>query len=170
LGRQSLLWFVCAVFEVFLVVACHANRGIDGRDPSVIQQPSKATETVPLSVETVETFGFWSEGKAEGSYRLVLLQKGYEHLSHRLIIQWIEISQEVGRVLAEQIEPNLGKATGSTGYAIAVTKIESSESGGATVHLDLVHPISMARQSVALNLGEPGVCESVWGSAAGSSE
>ena len=142
----------------------------DVRNSSVIQKPSTAAETVPLSVETVETFGFWSEGKAEGSYRLVLLQEGYEHLSHRLIIEWIALSPASGRALVDQIEPDLGKATGPTGSAIAVTKIESSESGGATVHLDLVHPIMMTRQSVALKLGEPGVYEIFLDSAAATSE
>jgi hypothetical protein len=111
-----------------------------------------------------------SEGKAEGSYRLVLIQEGYEHLSHRLIIEWIEISQESGRALVEQIEPDLGKVTGPAGYAIAVTKIDSSESGGATVHLDRVHPITLARRSVALKLGGPGVYVIFLGAAAATSE
>lgn len=75
----------------------------------------------------------------------MLLQEEYEHLSHRLIIEWIGISQASGCALVEQVEPNFGKGSDPTDYAIAVTKIESSESGGATIHLDLVHPITMAR-------------------------
>jgi hypothetical protein len=115
---------------------------------------------VPLSVETVETFGFWSKGGEEGSYRLVLIQEGYEHISHRLIIEWIGLSPTSGRELVERVEPDLGKGAGYRGYAIAVSRIESFESGGATIHLDMVHPITMEGQSVVLKLGEPGVWES----------
>ena len=100
----------------------------------------------------------------------MLLQEGYEHLSHRLIIEWIEFSQESGRALVEQIELDLDKATSPTGSAIAVTKIESSESGGASVHLNLVHPITMARRSVVLKLGEPGVYEIFLDTSAAESE
>jgi hypothetical protein len=169
-GRQFPLWIVWVVFALFFLAACHPQKGIDRRDSAVIPQPPKAAETVPLSVETVQTFGFWSEDNTGGSYRLLLMQEGYEHISHRLIIEWIAFSQTPGRALIKRIAPTLGKTAHPIGHAIAVTRIKTSEQGGATVHLDLVHPITQARQSAALRLGAPGVYEIRWGAGAAGFE
>ena len=158
------------VFALFVLAACHPHKGIDSRDSAVIPQPPQAAETVPLSVETVATFGFWSGDNTEGSYRLLLMQEGYEHVSHRLIIEWIAFSPSQGRVLIKQIAPKLGKTANPIGHAISVTQIKASEKGGATVYLDLVHPFTQARQSAALRLGEPGVYEIRWGAGAAALE
>ena len=45
---------------------------------------------VPSSIEWLQAGGYWSAGKREGRYRVIVTAGGFEHISRRLFLQWIE--------------------------------------------------------------------------------
>lgn len=49
----------------------------------------EAAEQVPAGINSVMTGGFWTLGKDEGFFRVVVVAGGVEHVSHRLYIQWL---------------------------------------------------------------------------------
>ena len=57
------------------------------------QATAAATPALDPSIETVITRGQWSANGASGSYRIVVLVSGWEEVSHRVIVQWLEEDQ-----------------------------------------------------------------------------
>lgn len=58
--------------------------------PSNAQNESfDAAEQVPASVHSAMSGGFWTRGKEEGFFRVVVIAGGVEHVAHRLYIQWL---------------------------------------------------------------------------------
>ena len=55
--------------------------------------PEGDAKATPPGVSRVFSGGFWSDGKDEGHYRIVVVSDGFEHVSHRVFIQWIAIDQ-----------------------------------------------------------------------------
>ncbi len=49
----------------------------------------EAAEKVPAGIHEVSAGGFWTAGKDEGFFRIVVYAGGLEHVSHRLYIQWL---------------------------------------------------------------------------------
>lgn len=45
-------------------------------------------------IETVASGGYWEANGKEGSYRVIILLDGWEHLSNRVFLQWVEVDQE----------------------------------------------------------------------------
>jgi len=59
--------------------------------PSNAQNASfEAAEQVPASVHSAMSGGFWTRGKDEGFFRVVVIAGGVEHVAHRLYIQWLK--------------------------------------------------------------------------------
>jgi hypothetical protein len=79
LRRAVLTFAICAL----CAMPAHAEQSFEA--------DVKAT---PASVHQVITGGFWTHGKDEGHYRIVIVAGGFEHVSHRLFIQWIAIDQD----------------------------------------------------------------------------
>ncbi len=55
-------------------------------------QAFEAAEQVPAGINSVMPGGFWTLGKDEGFFRVVVVAGGVEHVSHRLYIQWIRVN------------------------------------------------------------------------------
>ncbi len=49
----------------------------------------EAAEQIPASIHSAISGGFWTAGKDEGFFRVVVIAGGVEHVSHRLYIQWL---------------------------------------------------------------------------------
>ncbi len=49
-------------------------------------------ERVPAGIHSVMSGGYWTLGKDEGFFRVVVVAGGVEHVSHRLYIQWIRVN------------------------------------------------------------------------------
>ncbi len=76
-----------AVFSIALGVALWTAARAE---PS----PEADAKATPTGIHQVVTGGFWTHGKDEGYYRVVIVAGGFEHVSHRLFIQWIAIDQD----------------------------------------------------------------------------
>ena len=58
--------------------------------PSNAQDASfEAAKRVPVSIHTAMAGGFWTHGKEEGFFRVIVIAGGVEHVAHRLYIQWL---------------------------------------------------------------------------------
>ncbi len=44
---------------------------------------------VPAGVHHVSSGGYWSDKDVEGFYRVMVIARGVEHVSHRLFVQWL---------------------------------------------------------------------------------
>ncbi len=57
--------------------------------------PSEVS-SLPAAVHQVVSGGYWSKDGAEGSFRVVVLSGGVEHINHDLYLQWIKVDPETG--------------------------------------------------------------------------
>lgn len=51
----------------------------------------EAADQVPASIHSAMSGGYWTAGKDEGFFRVVVVAGGVEHVSHRLYLQWLRI-------------------------------------------------------------------------------
>ncbi len=49
----------------------------------------EAAEQVPANIYSTMSGGFWTVGKDEGFFRVVVVAGGVEHVGHRLFLQWL---------------------------------------------------------------------------------
>jgi len=49
---------------------------------------------VTTDVLTVRTGGAWSEGEKQGQYRIIITNRGFDHIVSKLYLQWLEQEQE----------------------------------------------------------------------------
>jgi hypothetical protein len=51
---------------------------------------------VAADVSTVRTGGAWSEGENQGQYRVIITDRGFDHIVSKLYLQWLEQEPEEG--------------------------------------------------------------------------
>ena len=56
--------------------------------------PEADAKATPVSIHQVLSGGYWEHGKDDGHYRVIVVTQGFEHISHRLLIQWIMIDHD----------------------------------------------------------------------------
>jgi hypothetical protein len=57
--------------------------------PAMAQGPEADARATPPAVHQVLSGGYWSDGKVDGFYRIVVTAGGFDHISYRLFIQWM---------------------------------------------------------------------------------
>ena len=81
-----------------------------------------AQSGVPASVHSVVSGGYWQARGQAGSYRVVLVNSGFEHVSTRVFIEWVREPGAVGRAPAvvSTVEPQLpfGQGVASLGATL----------------------------------------------------
>lgn len=50
---------------------------------------------VAPNIHQVVSGGYWSQGKREGFFRVIVISGGVEHVAHRLYLQWLEIDLDI---------------------------------------------------------------------------
>jgi hypothetical protein len=66
---------------------------------------SKDAEALPISIETVESGGYWSRDHHDGTYRLVIQVLGWETLYSRAFVQWITTDPDKQETVVERTVP-----------------------------------------------------------------
>ena len=66
---------------------------------------ANAVVTLPSQVETVVSGGYWERDGKEGSYRVIILLEGWEHLSNRVFLQWLAVDHEKHDFVSQRIVP-----------------------------------------------------------------
>ncbi|QIF03410.1 hypothetical protein [Roseimicrobium sp. ORNL1] len=64
--------------------------------------PAADGAKLPTNVETVVTGGHWERGDQDGTYRVIMLLEGWEHLANRVLLQWIRYDQDKQEMLVEK--------------------------------------------------------------------
>jgi hypothetical protein len=68
-----------------------------------------AQSGVSASVHSVISGGYWQSGAQSGSYRVVLVNSGFEHVATQVFIEWVREpnSQAQDPVVVSSVEPKL---------------------------------------------------------------
>ncbi len=64
--------------------------------PQVAEAVAADAVGVTADVSTVRTGGAWTEGEREGQYRLIITNRGFDHIVSKLYLQWLEQEPEEG--------------------------------------------------------------------------
>lgn len=65
----------------------------------------KLVQRLDPAIETVVSGGYWQAGEKEGSYRLVVIQQGWEHITNHVYLQWLEQDQDKHDYIPRKIVP-----------------------------------------------------------------
>jgi hypothetical protein len=81
---------VAGLLSLFVVAAVEAQSG------------------VPSSVASVKSVGYWKTDSGEGTYRVVVINQGCEHVTTRVLIEWIRrsTSRERDVEVISSVEPS----------------------------------------------------------------
>jgi hypothetical protein len=106
---------------------------------------------LPASVSLVSSGGGWVDGNEQGTYRIVAVTEGWDHLQSRLYIQWIaeDDAQQKLKVVA---------TTHVTEVRMAVVTGANFEPGvdGVRLRVTLLNSHSMEEREVEVLLGAKG--------------
>jgi hypothetical protein len=84
---------------------------------------------VPASVKSVVSGGYWQSSAQSGSYRVVLVNSGYEHVVTRMFIEWVREpnSRDQGAVVVSSVEPELPFHQGVASFTAALVPLSSGK-------------------------------------------
>jgi hypothetical protein len=68
-------------------------------------QLAAKTEALPPQIETVASGGYWSRGRQDGSFRLVIESVGWDELASRAFLQWIRLDHDKQAQVLERTIP-----------------------------------------------------------------
>jgi hypothetical protein len=81
-----------------------------------------AQSYVPADVENVVSGGYWENGGESGRYRVVVLNSGFEHVTSRVVVEWLREPRAPNAVadVVASVEPKLpfGNAIASLGATL----------------------------------------------------
>ncbi len=84
---------LCALALTVTASARGANTDPKAR-PQVAVAVIATAAGVTADVSTVRTGGAWSEGKRQGQYRIIITDRGFDHIVSKLYLQWLEQEPE----------------------------------------------------------------------------
>ena len=115
---------------------------------------------VPVEVASVVSGGTWERGAESGSFRVVIVNRGWEHVSSRLYIEWVLLSESREQKVIAQLEPQL--PVGQLAHVLSA-KILPRKSGRTEVLVSAESNMEVGSKPkhLLLRLGEPGRVEVV---------
>jgi len=116
------------------------------------EQDAATAMAVPASVSTVVEAGLWGEG---GSYRVVVTQRGFEHIYNTVYAQWLSTdgkgeSRIEKSVQVKQLSNLIPSVIGDIRFVFP-----SKESKGV-FEVDVTNRYSQKRRIGLLRMGKPG--------------
>lgn len=63
--------------------------------------PVAEAQKLPGNIETVVTGGHWERGDQNGTFRVIMLLEGWEHLANRVLLQWIRYDEDKPEMVVE---------------------------------------------------------------------
>lgn len=106
------------------------------------------------AITTVRTGGSWADGGSSGSYRVVIVDQGFEHVVSKVYIQWIEIQPEE-RTQHVLVTALFEKINSRPMYSLDITSFDSGD-GVLEVHLSGYNAYSNEAQNFTIRAREPG--------------
>lgn len=135
------------------LVAASAPGCTHSNDEAASQVSGDVDVGVPGEVYEVRTLGAWRDGSRAGTYRIVTLRHGFDHVQTDVVIQWMEqgLDQEgPGVVAARRLEvlDDLGPITVEVG--------EPTVSDGLSMPIHVKNVVSGEEGDVEAIVGAPG--------------
>ena len=83
-----------------------------------------AETTVPLSVSSVLTDGYWQSNGQAGRYRVVVTEEGWEHVTNRLLVEWIAepTARDSPPKIIASAEPTLPFGQSVAAFSVVTTR------------------------------------------------
>ena len=88
---RHLLRFTSGFLVMLLLLSLSSAR------PMAQNEPFEIAEQLAPGIHHVASGGFWTAGKDEGFFRVIVIAGGVEHVSHRLFIQWLKTDAKTQR-------------------------------------------------------------------------
>ncbi len=119
-----------------------------------------AQPAVPVEVAAVVSGGTWERGAESGSFRVVIVNSGWEHVWSRLYIEWVLLPESRDQKVIAQLEPTLPFAQREH---VLSAKILPRKSGRTEVLVNASSNMEIGSKpkQVVLRLGVPGRVEVV---------
>ena len=83
-------------YALALALTVAASAWGDNAVPKTQAQVAADTIVVTADVSTVRTGGSWSEGENQGQYRVIITNRGFDHIVSKLYLQWLVQKPEEG--------------------------------------------------------------------------
>jgi hypothetical protein len=118
------------------------------------QQADKVAGIDP-DVYSVVTGGYWRSGEDEGSYRIVIVRRGWEHVHGELHLQWLRDDQEKFATTVARSIPVREVNDGDV-WSLGAGTFILSEDRPTVLVLPATHTYTLAKGSFRITLGPPG--------------
>jgi hypothetical protein len=155
------------VVSLLILSACSQSEDGSRADVSVPNNPAPTTPVPNTSVpptpaldpqvEFVVTGGSWQRGEQSGEYRIVVRNSGYEHVSSRVNVEWLEANPDSGTFV--RASRTLEAITDGV-YSIGLPKIEIV-AGRSELILSGTHTYEYSHRGWRFVLGEPDVVRTI---------
>ena len=78
---------------------------------------------VPPEVDSVVSGGYWESGSDSGQYRVVVVNSGFEHVTSRIIVEWLRGPASTGTApeVVASVEPKLPFGAGVASLGVTLT-------------------------------------------------
>lgn len=128
---------VLFLLTVFYVGAVSADNSVNS-----------ALEKISHQIAYINTFGFWKEGKANGVYRVILMDAKGEHPHSKIFLQWVK-QTDSGQEPAVIAMAPVDEINNVGAYALSVPRILQSDDG-YVVELTAINQYSRVVQNIHL--------------------
>ena len=149
------------VVTLLIFSACRQRKVSPPADSTVPRAPVPTSSALDPRIAFVVTGGSWKRGEQSGDYRIVVRNGGYEHISSRVSIEWLEADPDSGVFVRASREldtiPEGVYSIGLPGIEVLAGRSELILSGTST------HENS--KRSWRFLLGEPNVVRTLSDSA-----
>ena len=87
-----------------------------------------AESGVPAAVHSVTSGGYWEAEGRQGTYRVVVLNSGYEHVTSRVLVEWLQepTRNEVAKVVSS-VEPSLSFGNGVASLSVSLSPLATGQ-------------------------------------------
>lgn len=98
--------------------------------PALAQAPQ-----VPTSVTEVHTGGWWQADGKSGTYRVIVVNQGWEHISSKVFVEWV--SEPSDRESTQEVVSSLELGTFSPiGPAVMNASLRRGKTGGVVIGVE----------------------------------
>lgn len=78
--------------------------------------------TASPEIREIKSFGHWGTDDYEGNYRIVIINKGFEHVSSNVYIEWISSDNETYKTVKSILVSEV-----SGFYSVRIKKVDSNK-------------------------------------------
>jgi hypothetical protein len=108
----------------------------------------RAAEQLVPELYAVVSGGMWEKGESHGHFRVIVFSGGYEHVSSRVHLQWIEVNPDGGNLNRSVLIRELSTGFWSVGSPVFA--------GPRTIRVGATNPYDFSESTFTLTLEASG--------------